>query len=329
VIKKNVFANVNGVTDIFDIEVVENFGTASTQFSFTTSDSSFSVNDEIALVMGYDDDNATFVTDGYVDSVTAERPPATYRIEGRDKLKKAADFFIVAATLDDAGFFNPRLDYGHTAPYDVIDDILELCGLDLDYWSGGAGWELGNDTDGTPFQLVSVWDAIQQICSIGVWKVWVHPNGDIEFAQVLATPGAPSGSLTTGDEGNILSLEYSKSDEDLRNKVVVIGENGDYIATASAVSEYLPEGFYKTAVISTDLVGSQAIADETAAINLTKFNKLTERVSFEAMGDPNIHVQDTVSITEGFTGVSGNWFVYEITHTIDEGGYRMRGTGVK
>ncbi len=320
----------NVLYDQGGVEVTEDFNAACTRFSITTNTSGFEVNDEVDIVMGFVDDNATFINGGFVDSVTAERPPGVYRIEGRDKLKKAVDFFIVAASLDDADFFNPRLDNGSTTPHDIVDDILAECGLTgLDFWSGGGGWTIGNAEDGTPFQLVSAWDAIQQVSEIGVWKVWAHPNGNIEFAQVLTDPGAPSGALTTGNDGNILSCSYSRSDDDLRNKVVAIGENGDYISTASAVSPFLPEGFYKTAVVSTDLIGSQAMADDSAAINLTRFNKLTERVDFEAEGNPNIHVQSTLTITEAFVGIAGDWFVYEVTHTIDGGGYKMRGTGVK
>lgn len=312
------------------IEIVENFSVACTQFSVTTNTNGFSVNDTVAIAIGYDDDNATMMTDGYVDSITAERPPGVYRIEGRDKLKKAVDYLIVAASVDEADFFNPRKQYGHVLPSAIVGDILAECGLSgLDYSSGDTGWEIGTEADGTEFQLVNAWEAIQQICAIGVWKVWVDVSGKIHFAQVLGEPGTPSASLTTGNDGNLLSASYTRSDEDLRNKIVVIGTNGDYIGVASAVSPYLPAGFYKTAVLSTDLLGSDADCISSAEANLDRFNKLTQRVAFEALGDPDVHAQSTLTITEAFTGISGDWFVSEITHTIDNDGYRMRGTAIR
>lgn len=325
---------------VYSLSVSEDFDAASTTFTLVTdsSGSQVSVNDTVTtVVMGYSGDSGSMMTDGYVDSIVAERPPATYTITGRDKLKLAADYFIVEASMDSDDFFNPRLDNGSTSPEDIISDILDECGLsanqDLD--STGGAWTLGTAEEGTEFQLVSAWDAIQQVTIIGVWKVWVTPSGSIRFSQVTPEPGTPSGSLTTGNSGNILHISYSKSDTNLRNKVVVIGaplEGGGepyYTGTASASSPYLPVGYYKTTVISTDLLTDEGDCYDSAAANLARWNKLDERVSFEAEGDASIHAQDTLTITEAFTGVSGDWFIYEITHTIDGNGYTMTGTGVK
>jgi hypothetical protein len=331
-LREPVYADVEiggGSANVLSLEIIEDFNAACTRFSVVTNSTGFSVNDQATILMGYDGDIGTMMTDGYVDSITAERPPGTYRIEGRDKLKKAVDYFIVTATTDPEEFWNPRLDYGHVTPYAIVNDILNKAGL-ASALGSSPGWELGNDTDGAPFQLVSAWDAIMQICGIGVWKVWCAPNGTLYFDQVLIESlGASSDIWTTGTGEKLLSINYSVSDEDLRNKIVVIGSNGDYIATASAVSEYLPPGFYKTAVISTDLIGSDAQASASASANLTRWNKLTKKVTFECEGDPNRHVQDIVTVTESFTGLDGSWFIYDITHTIDENGYRMRGTLVK
>lgn len=317
------------------VKVTEDFDAACVRWSVVTdsSGSQISTNDEVDIEMGFSGDTGTMMTDGLVDTVTASRPPGIYIVEGRDKLKKAVDYFIVEATMDKGDFFNPRFDNGSTAPHEIIDDILEECGLDLAWWDGDAGWEIGTADEGTPFQLVSAWDAIQQVAVIGVWKVWCDTSGSVHFNQVVPEPESSSGTLITGDSGTLLSCRYSKSDDGLRNKVVVIGSPdgiGDYYtATASASSPYLPDDFYKTAVISSDLIGSAAMAQDTADLNLTKFNKLTERVEFEAEGDHSVHVQDTLTISEAFTGVAGDWFIHTVTHTIDRNGYTMTGTGVK
>ena len=96
---KEVYASAGGVTDILEMEVVADAGAACARFSFLTPNSGFSVNDSISLQMGYSGGYSTVLT-GYVDTVSAERPPGLYRIEGRDKLKLAVEYFIAVASMD-------------------------------------------------------------------------------------------------------------------------------------------------------------------------------------------------------------------------------------
>jgi len=309
---------VGGVTDVVSMEVTASSGAACATCSVVALDSSFSVGDPITLSAAFGVDSGTIFT-GYVDTVTLENPPGVYRIEGRDLLSLALDYLIVVASTEETDWFNPRLQFGHSAPLAVINDILGLCGLSAT-GSAGSGWELGNAIDGTPFQLVSAWDAIQQICGIGAWKVWCDPSGIIHFASVLDY-GSGGGTFNVGDDGNIDSAKYSRSNEDLRNKIVVIGENGSYTATASASSPYLPPGFYKTAVVSTDLVGNQGMAEATAAANLQAWNRLTEITTIEAVGSPSVWLYSPVSVNEPFTGAPGG-MVTSVTHRIDGNGYK-------
>jgi len=317
--------------NIISLSVTSDFATACSTFSLVTNTASGVINDLTTISMGYSGDTGVMMTGGRVDTITANRPPGTYTIEGRDKLKLAMDYFIVEASVDPDDFFNPRLEFGSDNPHEIVDDILGKCGLSLTWWTGDAGWTLGDDEIGTPFQLKTAWESIQEVCMIGVWKVWVRQDGDISFGQIIPEPGASSGSFTTGDDGNLTSISYSKSDEMLRNKIIVIGgptELGNgafYTGTASASSPYLPTGYYKTAVFSSDLLTSASDCYSSALLNRDRFNRLTERVSFEAEGDHSIHIHDTVRLTEDFTGLDSDWFVYQITHSIDDGGYRMSG----
>ncbi len=329
--------SANILYDQGGLEYHEDFNAASSTFTLVTNTSGFSINEAVNISMGYVGDTSVMMTGGFVDSITADRPPGTYRIEGRDRLKQATDFFIVEASMVEEDFFNPRLDNGSSSPEDIVGDILDECGLltgqDLD--STGGAWTFGTAEEGTPFQLKTAWDAIQEVTMIGVWKVWVKPSGGIRFAQVIPEPGVSSGSLTTGDSGNLLRVSYSKSDLNLRNKVVVIGapfpgpEFEYYTGTASAGSPYLPVGYYKTAVISTDLLTDGVECFNSAVLNRDKLNKLTEGITFVAEGDQDIHIMDTLNITEAFSGTSGSWFVDDITHSVDSNGYTMTGTGVK
>ena len=316
---RQVIANVNGIEDILSLEVTGSSGV--TRFNFVTPSSSFDINDEVVIVAGFTDGSYTLMNGGVVDTVTAERPPGLYRIEGRDKLKKALDYFIVAASLDEADFFNPCPGvpgaYAKVSPTTAIDAILAECGLG-GVTGSAPGWELGTEEDGMPLQLVSAWDAIQQICSIGAWRVWCTASGTIMFGSVL-TPVGGGITLETGNEGQILSCSYSRSDENLRNKIVVIGVNGDYIGTASAVSPYVSG--YKAAILSTDLLESDADCLASANANLTAFNRLTETTTVDSTG-VGLELYNSVGVSEPFTGAPGG-MITSITHTIDRDGYRV------
>lgn len=317
---RQVCANVNGVEDIISLEITGSSGI--TRFSFTTTSSAFSLNDEVSIYAGFADEGATLMSGALVDSVTAERPPALYRVEGRDKLKRALDHFIVEASLNKEDFFNvcPGTpgNYTKVTPGEAISSILALCGLPG--VSGGAGWELGTEEEGASFQLVSAWDAIQQVCSIGAWRVWCDSAGTIQFGSITQPVGG-GGTLAVGDAGQIISASYSVSDEDLRNKIVVIGapnpEGGSYSAVASAAG-----GFVKTAVISTDLIGSDAQAEASAAANLVALNKPTQKTTVECTG-VGYSLYNSVGVSEPFTGAPGG-MITSIAHTIDSNGYRTK-----
>jgi len=299
-----------------------------TRFDVVAQSCSLGIGGEVSIVAGFADGSYTLINGGLIDTITAERPPGVYRVTGRDKLKLAIDNFIVSADLDESAFFNASPgepgNYELVTPGEVIDAILAECGLEGATGGAGEGWLLGTVEKGTPFQLVSAWDAIQQVCSIGAWKVWCTASGNIRFNSIFE-PGGGGGSLTTGDSGQVLSCSHGSSDEDLRNKIVVIGapnpDGGYYSATASAASPYVPGG-YKTAVVSTDLIGSDEQAEASAVANLAALNKLTEITTAEATGI-GLELYGSVSVSESFTG-GGGGMITSITHSIDDNGYRVR-----
>lgn len=328
-IKKQVYVSASVGGEIVSAEVIEDFAGACSRFSIVGTEGC-SLDAAVSIIMGYGDggDAGAVISEALVDSVTADRPPGLYRIEGRDVLKKAVDYLIAVASTDPEAFFNPRIQYGHTSPIAIVGDILAEAGITDYSGSGGGGWTLGTEEQGTPFQLVMAWDAIQQVCSLGAWHVWATPSGTVRFAHIVPTPsGGASHTLKAGDPaggGNLVSIAYGRSDEDIRNRIVAIGMPGA-AAEASAASPYLPSGYYKTAVVSSDLLGGSAMCQLSADANLSMLNRLTEKATFEAEGKHSVHIHDTVRVEENFSGAAGDWFVYQVTHTIDDDGYRISG----
>jgi len=70
------------------------------------------------------------------------------------------------------------------------------------------------------------------------------------------------------------------------------------------------------------MIDTEAMAQSVADLNLTALNRLTESVRCDIEGDVDIDCRDTVTVTEAFTGVSGDWFVHEARHVIGPDGYK-------
>jgi hypothetical protein len=100
----------------------------------------------------------------------------------------------------------------------------------------------------------------------------------------------------------------------------VYGASG-VTATASAVSPYLPAGFYKTAVLATPVITNNSLAQQTADLNLARFNRLTETLSMQVEGDWRITPRLFTTVTESFVGASGDWFIFQVEHSFGKQGY--------
>jgi len=300
---------------ILDAEVSEGFRQTTSRCSFSVSDiTGLNLNQLVTIEMGYAGDHAQ-IFQGYVDEIVETRMPGTYQLEGRDILKRAIEHFLVSEDI-----------YSPWARADIpaeclVQELLLECGI-TGYSGAGTDYTFGVNNNPAEFNLMSVWDAIKQICNIIAYNCWAE-NGTVYFDRVFPVPsGIPVATLNVGDVGSIISINYTYNTDNLRNKVVVFGKSPIY-AEAHEESPYLPAGFYKTAIVSSELIGSQSMADDSAKYNLELYNKLTETLSVEIEGNHNIRCRDTVRVTEPFTGMSAaDWFVFAVSHRFDAQGYK-------
>lgn len=319
---ENLYYSLTGSIEAISIQVVEGYQQPTARCSIITPDyGGLALGDKIEATIGFDGDNGK-VFEGYIQSINSERLPGYHVIEAEDVLIKAAEHLIVSADLD-----NPFRRWNITAE-DLVEDLLNEAGI-TNYTSGVTGFTLATGEVPVEFQLTFAWEAIQQVANIVAWHVYADQSGQVHFENIKPEPsGSPVASYTTGGAGNIIIARRSRSTDNLRNKVVVFGLP-PITAEDSAVSPYLPAGFYKTAVVSSALIDTQSMADTTASYNLSKWNKLTEAISIEALGDYARHARQTVSVTESFTGASGDWFINDITHSFGEDTYVIRMNLVK
>jgi len=301
--------------DILNIEVSNGHKQTCARCSIETDDiTGVNLNQEILVDIGYVGNHGQ-IFKGYVDEISETRMPGTYSIEGRDILKKAIEHFIVSADIEVPWCRS------HITAEGLVEDLLNEAQIyayngDVTHFTFGIQCP-------AEFNLMSSWDAISQICNILAYNCFAV-TGTVYFTRVFPIPsGAPTANFTVGNAGNILTIKYNYNTENLRNRVVVFGYGGIY-AERKVASPYLPVDFYKTAIVSSELIEQQSMADDSAQYNLQLYNKLTESLHIDAEGDHTVKCRDTVSVTEPFTGMSADhWFVFSINHRIDDAGYKM------
>lgn len=301
----------NAVTDLTECTVDEGFNQSSTRFSMLMRTlPACVVNDAVSITLGYVVAGVSLVFTGFIDDIQVDNPPGLTTVVGRDSLKRAAEHLLVPANTQDPAFTRLNI-----SAEDLVEALLAECGL-LNYGSDVSGYTFLEPE----FSLDFVYGAIERVCGILQWHCYADTAGKVWFKDIKPVPvGAAAHNFVTGAAGNLLVINYRESDSDLRNKVVVFGKD-PITATVSAASPYVPAGYFKTAVVASSLIDTQAMADGAAAFNLTAWNKLTEIVEAEAEGDPDVHVRDTVFVQDAFTGRNENWFVYTCSHRFGVGG---------
>lgn len=335
---KQVYASIPGVTGIEQINVSQSYGQTSAVAQITCTSTSLDLNDPISIDLGYDDDHGTIFT-GRIKAVERSRAEGTIKLTCRDILVDAADYFLVAD--------NPEQPWSRSniSAEDAVGDLLAEAGITNYSPNVPLSFTYAIHAP-LEFNLISIMDAIGEICRTLVWHVYadneivyftdVKPyyrsgnDKDTEYGQMGNTDDVISHYISNDNiidpparKKIIKNLEYTFSDDDLRNRVVVYGREG-VAADASIPSPYLPPDFYKTAVIASSLIDSSEMAAQTANFNLALYNRLTETVNLECLGDRTIKARQFVNLVDATTGVSGNWFVETASHTIGKDGYVVR-----
>jgi len=312
--EKDLYASIAGVTSPISVIIQEGSGQTTANCSIECVSTALSIGDEIIVDLGYTDAHGVVFT-GVVKSIGTSAPDGKVTLSCFDKYILAVDFFLAYQDLE-SGFSRSYID-----ATDLVEALVNLAGL-----TNFTGIKSYFTFTEPTFNLVSSADAITQIENIIVWKAWADELGVIHWADrkpYVTGSDTPEFAFVTGNSGTIIADELVKSTKNLRNKVVVYGNEGIY-ATASAVSPYLPADFYSTAIIASPLITTQSMAQDSAGYNLTLYNRLTQTVNAELIGDYRIHARDIITITEAHTGVSGDWFVQKLTHSFGTGGYTLR-----
>lgn len=308
------YASVTGCSNILTVNVSDSYSAPTASATITCLSSSLDVGDSININLGYTSGHND-VFSGYVKNVTRSQSPTIYEISCANVMVRAIDYFIASSS--------PLTPFSrqNISAENLIRDLMALAGL-TNYTGGSSGFTFMTQGEPLEVNLVSVYDYSKFIADILAWHIYADTGGQVHF---LSRPPYPQGgdpSVATVSNSNIIEVSYTRSDRDLRNRVVVYGAQG-ISATAQASSPYLPGGFYKTVAVGAGtVIDTQSMAQQSANYNLAKLNRLTVGGSLSAFGDSSINCRDCVTVNKSDIGMTGKFFVFGCEHDWSKEGYK-------
>lgn len=306
-------ATVNGFSNILSINVSDNHGAATSTATITSESTSVTVGDIIDVYLGYQETGTVRVFMGYVKSIEEQLPEHKVTVTAQNVLVRALDYFIVSS--------NPNTPFTrqNISAEALVGDLLGLAGI-TSYQHGTSNFTLATQAP-VEINLVGCYDYCKFIADIIAWHIYADNNGVVHFEERPPFPQTSDVPIASISESGMLQVQYSISDVDLRNRVVVYGA-GDIFSEAKAASPYLPAGFYKSMAVSAPtVIDTQSMADDAAQWNLAQVNRLTKRMSISIPGDPNLEARKVVSVSSSISGASGNWYIYGIEHSFSRDGF--------
>jgi len=305
---------VTGCTNVENVQVDTSHSSQVSTAIVTTKDTTLDIGDFVEITVGYVG-NTNKIFSGYVKQkeYAESNTGRLYTLTCSDVLIRAQDFFIASS--------NPNSPFtrSNIAAEDLVEDVLALAML-TDYTSEATNFTFAVYNPLT-VNLTSSYDYCRFISDILAWHLYADENGTVHFVDrraYLMGGDSPEFTIPTTD---VLDIKRTVTDRNLRNRVVVYG-NGDIHATAQASSPYLPDGFYKSVVVSAPSVfDTQSMAQSAANRNLTILNRLTQSVNATVIGNPNLLARKIVTLNRSSIDISGNWYVFSAAHALGRAGY--------
>lgn len=323
-------ATVTNTSNLQSITINQSHDSSCAVATISAINTNLDVGDYVQISMGYST-GTTNVFNGYVKSIEKTTPDGTYTISAHDVLTRAVDFFIVS-TNPETGFV-----YRNITAHALIQTVLQMAGLSsFDFDNTYFTFGIENDVE---VNLVSSYDYSRMIADIIAWNVWADKSGTIKLKNRKPYPmdglsGQPGDvadtSVATITDSSIFDVNYGFNERDLRNKIVVYG-NGDLYADASSATSYdpatdtyraiLPAGYYKSVVLASPLIDNQSFAQDACNYNLAKLNKLTYEVPITIEGNASLQARQVVTVNSTKASISGDWYIYQLEHTISKQGF--------
>ena len=311
---ESLYATVTNTSNILSVSYTDSFKAATSTCNINAVTTSLNIGDSVTVYIGYVGDNFKCIT-GYVKNIEYKEPERFYAIYVANALIRALDYFI-ASPNPDVPFSRQNI-----SAEDLIQDLLALSGL-TNFVADATSFTFAINNP-VEVNLTGCYDYCHFLAGIIAFTLYADNNGQIHLVDRRPYPvgGEPSDYTWDVAGGQFIEASYTKSDKDIRNKVIVYGSEG-INAQASAVSPYLPSGYYRTVVVAAGgVIDSQSMAQKSANYNLELLNRLSETVGITMIGTTGIVPRTIATITIPTLGISGKWFVNSVEHKWDNAGY--------
>lgn len=281
--------------------------------TITATSTTLGLGDIVNIDLGYTGDTPRLFH-GYVKNIESKEQPKEYIITASNVMVRALDYFLASDSPD-----NPYKKK-HIKAENLVGDLMAKAGLtnfvgDNSYFTFGINSEV-------EVNLTSIYDYCKFIADIIAWHLYADVNGQVHFLDRRPFPMVGEVATANIYDVDIMTIDYSISDKDLRNRVVVYGAEG-VNATAQASSPYLPAGFYKAVVVAAASVFErQSDAQAAADYNLVLLNRLTENLSISIIGNTGINCRKVITVHKDDIGASGDWYVFSCEHNWSKAGYK-------
>jgi hypothetical protein len=315
---KQLYGSVTSTTGLIRINVSQSHGASTANAVVEAIDTDLEVGDTILIDLGYSDDHG-IVFSGYVKNVEWSEPERKVTISANDVLIRAADYFLVSADPE-APFSRQNILVTHLA-----QELLAVCGLNSFVHDDGYFLTLAIRNP-VEINLTSIFDYCSFLADLVAYNMYADIAGTIHFVDRKPHPTDDDVSITTLNRGDLTEVNYSVTDRDLRNRIVVYGSAGIF-AEAKVRSPYLPDNpdgspFYKTVCFAASgLLDSYEDALLTAEYNLAKLNRLTRSGQVTTIGNYILQARQCITVVNSEMGMAGKWYIYSLDHSWSRSGY--------
>jgi hypothetical protein len=323
------YGTVTNCTNLNSISISDSHSSTTAVATITCANTTLDIGDYLSIDLGYTTSHAVVFT-GYVKQIDRKTPENVYTITAYNVLSRAVDFYIVS-TNPDAPF-----SVSNASAESLVMQVLGLANL-TSFNTGTSYINFGTESP-VEVSLISAYDFSKQIADMIAWSLWADTSGVVHFrnrkpfpvdAAYIAAGGESDLSTDTAvgstiTDSNILNGNYSESNQNLINRVMVYGADG-ITSEAKASSPYLPNvggTFYKTVLFSdVYLVTNQTVADIVSSYNLLMLNRLGKSLELAIQGDSSRVCRTVCNINSTELGLNGDWYIFSLNHEWSKAGF--------
>ncbi len=242
----------------------------------------FSPYDEV-IIHESDDGGLTKTFTGYMANVGHSRMPPARVINCQCSLKKVIDYWYTS------------FETGGSTVSALINSLMTTVGV-----SYSINDSYGYPTAEEEWMNTSAMDVFQSLLTMAGWQAYSDPDGVIQIGRLMK--GTAVYTFNEGD--NLISVESARDDSWIRNAMAVYGAPG--ISVKRYADDYEVGDFERAGAFANPLVATEATAIDIANKALDLFDSELHVVHAEVLGDPDVQIGQTASVTDTFTGLSAH-----------------------